>query len=287
MLRERALSAAVGIPAVFVLLFLDGLPALQNIPLLLLAAGIAAIGAEEVAVLLRGRGYAPAKWMGASLGPLPPLILYFKRPEYSDFVLLVLTLAIVFLVLTAFLTLIAEVAKRSWRALVDFALVAVGAGYVGGGLGVLLLLRYMDIGATVPWGTWPVMLIFLATWAMDAAAYLAGRRWGHHRLCPSVSPNKTVEGALFGLISSIVITAIFLTLATRFRHPWWSGAGIGLALGVAGEAGDLLESRFKRWVGVKDSGSLIPGHGGVLDRFDSLLLAAPVLYVILLVTLHG
>jgi phosphatidate cytidylyltransferase len=126
-----------------------------------------------------------------------------------------------------------------------------------------------------------VMLVFCATWAMDAAAYLAGRRWGHHHLAPKVSPAKTVEGAGFGLIASILITLIFLYLALPLQvHPLAAGV-IGLVLGMAGEAGDLLESRFKRWVGAKDSGDVIPGHGGVLDRFDSLMLAAPVLYLVL------
>ena len=282
MLRTRVLSAAVGIPAVLVLLFLDGLPRLQNIPLLLLAGGIAALGAEEAAVLLRGRGCAPPKWLGASLGPLVPLVVYFKRPAYSDAVLLVLTLLIVFLVLMAFLALIADVVKRSWRALRDFGLVVVAAGYIGGMLAILLLLRYLDTGARVPWGMWPVLLIFLATWAMDAAAYLAGRKWGRHRLCPAISPGKTIEGAIFGLISSMIITTAVLMLAVHPHPSVLAAEGIGLALGVAGEAGDLLESLFKRRVGAKDSGDIIPGHGGILDRFDSMLLAAPTLYLILL-----
>jgi phosphatidate cytidylyltransferase len=282
MLRTRVLSAAVGIPAVLVLLFLDGLPRLQNIPLLLLAGGIAALGAEEAAVLLRGRGCAPPKWLGASLGPLVPLVVYFKRPAYSDAVLLVLTLLIVFLVLMAFLALIADVVKRSWRALRDFGLVVVAAGYIGGMLAILLLLRYLDTGARVPWGMWPVLLIFLATWAMDAAAYLAGRKWGRHRLCPAISPGKTIEGAIFGLISSMIITTAVLMLAVHPHPSVLAAEGIGLALGVAGEAGDLVESLFKRRVGAKDSGDIIPGHGGILDRFDSMLLAAPTLYLILL-----
>jgi len=241
------------------------------------------MGAEEVGVLLHRRGYAPPKWLGASLGPLPPLVLYFHgaRPAYSDAILVVLTLTIVFLVLMAFLTLIADVVKRSWMALRDFALVVAGATYVGGALGLLLLLRYLRYDTSPPWGMWPVLLVFLCTWAMDAAAFLTGSRWGRHRLCPSVSPAKSVEGAVSGLLASIVISGVFLTLATHPRHPLLAAAAIGLALGVAGEAGDLLESRFKRWVGAKDSGDVIPGHGGVLDRFDSLLLAAPVLYLIL------
>jgi phosphatidate cytidylyltransferase len=117
---------------------------------------------------------------------------------------------------------------------------------------------------------------------MDAAAYLAGRKWGRHRLCPAISPGKTIEGALFGLISSMIITTAVLMLAVHPRPSVLAAEGIGLALGVAGEAGDLVESLFKRRVGAKDSGDIIPGHGGILDRFDSMLLAAPTLYLILL-----
>ena len=118
----------------------------------------------------------------------------------------------------------------------------------------------------------------LATWIGDSAAYLGGRRFGRHKLAPKVSPGKTFEGALFGLAGSALIAG--MTFASFGLGPWHLGLVAGGMLGIAGQLGDLSESFLKRQAGVKDSGTLIPGHGGILDRIDALLFAFPVALIL-------
>lgn len=125
-----------------------------------------------------------------------------------------------------------------------------------------------------------MLLLFCLIWATDTGAYYTGSSIGRHKLAPSISPNKTWEGTIGGLIVSFGVAALFkVTLLTDLT---WMDAGV-LALlgGVWGQLGDLLESAFKRGAGVKDSASLLPGHGGILDRFDSLIATAPAYYLYL------
>jgi phosphatidate cytidylyltransferase len=124
----------------------------------------------------------------------------------------------------------------------------------------------------------PLLWVAMACWAGDTGAYAAGKLFGKRKLCPELSPAKTVEGAIGALV-----WAVGLSLYWAPRYFTWSipvVVAIGIALAVCGILGDLLESAAKRWSGVKDSSQIFPGHGGAFDRFDSLLLAAPVLWVI-------
>ena len=146
-----------------------------------------------------------------------------------------------------------------------------GILYIGYTLGHFLRLRNQHDGALL------VLFVLLVTWAGDAAAYYVGKTWGSRPLAPRLSPNKTIEGFLGGLVVAPLIAWI--------GHLWFLPAVtpvdcliLGLLFTVLGLLGDLSESALKRQAGVKDSGSLIPGHGGVLDRVDSLLLNAPVFY---------
>ena len=136
----------------------------------------------------------------------------------------------------------------------------------------------------------PSLVAFLlcAVWAGDTVALYVGRAWGRHKLAPSLSPNKSWEGALGSVAGSLLATGILLGLANllaqwdsarlSFPDDAWYWLGLAVVVNVAAQVGDLAESALKRSAGVKDSGSLLPGHGGVLDRVDALLLAAPVLW---------
>lgn len=126
-----------------------------------------------------------------------------------------------------------------------------------------------------------VLTVILVTWIADSAAYLVGRSMGRRKLAPALSPNKTVEGALGGLAGAALVAMACFAL---FGLPGGlaAAAGTGVALGVAGQVGDLSESLMKRQAGVKDSGNLIPGHGGILDRVDALLFALPAGWMIAL-----
>ena len=122
--------------------------------------------------------------------------------------------------------------------------------------------------------------LLIATWAADVFAFFVGVRWGKRRLIPHVSPGKSVEGWLGGLVGAAVVTAAAAYfLVPEFLHPL-EAVLIGTLIGVAGPLGDLFESMVKRTFGAKDSSRIIPGHGGVLDRIDSLLFTVPLAHVL-------
>lgn len=142
---------------------------------------------------------------------------------------------------------------------------------------VPFLLAHLVMIRLLPQGTSWLFLIMLIVMTNDTAAYYIGSAFGKHRLYPAVSPNKSIEGALGGLLGSLCGTLI--AKFTFFPQLGIADALItALLVGIAGQVGDLFESLLKRSFGVKDSGSIIPGHGGVLDRLDSILFAAPVTY---------
>ena len=124
-------------------------------------------------------------------------------------------------------------------------------------------------------GRWLLLFVLLITWAGDTAAYFGGRALGRHALAPHLSPKKTWEGSFFSLVGSLLVSLIFVRWLSA---PWPYILGMAAVGNVAGQVGDLLESAYKRSAGVKDSGGLLPGHGGVLDRIDALILAIPVVW---------
>lgn len=134
-------------------------------------------------------------------------------------------------------------------------------------------------------GTGYMMLIFLCAWSSDTFAYFTGKFMGRHKLIPHVSPNKTVEGAAGGLIGSVVICSVYLyvlNITMDITSPWLLiGVLVGIAGGLFGQIGDLVASSIKRDTGVKDFGNIFPGHGGVMDRFDSVMFIAPVVFGII------
>ena len=127
-----------------------------------------------------------------------------------------------------------------------------------------------------------VLLALFIVWATDSGAYLVGRQYGRHKLMPTVSPNKTIEGSLGGILAAVVVTFIFALVDKSVALPYGRFMILLLAVvfSIAGQLGDLIESSIKRHFGVKDSGLFIPGHGGVLDRFDSLLLVFPMMHLL-------
>jgi phosphatidate cytidylyltransferase len=193
-----------------------------------------------------------------------------------------------------FIGLLALVALSSaiWRSGVDgrplaaTAITVLGALYCGGLLAHALFLRHLPGVTTATEGLLVVALPVVLTWSSDTFAYFTGRRFGRRKLIPSVSPGKTVEGAVGGVIGAMLVAAIFCTLAAG--RPYIPGPLVGALLGllvaVAAQVGDLAESLLKREAGVKDSGTLLPGHGGALDRLDSLFFTLPVAYYFLLLS---
>jgi phosphatidate cytidylyltransferase len=146
-----------------------------------------------------------------------------------------------------------------------------GFVYVPFLLGHLILIR--DFNSGITWTFFVLSVVF----AGDTAAYYVGKAIGRHRLCPSLSPGKTVEGAVGGLAANLLIGILFWQYWLP-EFSWRSCTVLVVLLGLLGQIGDLAESMLKRSVGLKDSGRLLPGHGGMLDRIDGLLFAAPALY---------
>ena len=156
-------------------------------------------------------------------------------------------------------------------------LLAAGLLYVGLALVALLWLR----GWTAVEGRWAVLFVVLVVWASDIGAYAAGRLLRGPKLAPALSPAKTWSGAVGGLVAAIIVGEL------AAAGPGMAAGMVAALLSVVCQAGDLLESGIKRHVGVKDSGRLIPGHGGLLDRLDGLLAAAPVAAIVVLASREG
>lgn len=153
----------------------------------------------------------------------------------------------------------------------DAAVALFGPLYIGLTLGTLVSTR------TLPSGEWLIVFIAVVTWASDIGAYYAGTLWGRHPLAPSISPKKSIEGLAGGLALAMgvaLLTQIWLVPQLTLLHALI----LGLLMTGTGLVGDLCESAMKRAVGVKDSGGILPGHGGMLDRLDSLLFTAPTFY---------
>ena len=117
-------------------------------------------------------------------------------------------------------------------------------------------------------------------WITDSGAYLIGRKLGKHKLAPHVSPNKTWEGSIGGSLVSVIVVGLYLAFSpVKFAYGLPIMLLLTVVLSVGGQIGDLIESAFKRHYGVKDSGKILPGHGGILDRFDSLLFVLPLMHL--------
>ena len=143
----------------------------------------------------------------------------------------------------------------------------------------LSLMCYIPIVGSDAWNPWMMVAYNFIIWANDVFAYLGGMSIGRHRLCERLSPKKSWEGFFGGIAGAVVMGIV---AARMLDGNMWVWAGLALVAAVSGVLGDLVESMFKRAAGVKDSGRLIPGHGGVLDRFDAMLLSAPFVFVYML-----
>ncbi len=266
-------------------------------PLAALLAIVSAVGAWEFYRIARGTGAHPLADVGIALAGLVPLAIHASylgiftvRPSLVALLVLVLLGATIWL------------RGVEGRPLGSAASTLLGVVYTAGMLGFAYAIRYHDsvagydvVGAKhlalgplsmriAPGG---VLLIFplIITWASDIGAYFTGRTIGGRKLIPSVSPGKTVSGAVGGLVASMLVSLLFarsvLVPAASLGFTPWGALVFGGIISVAAQVGDLFESLIKRDGGVKDSSRIIPGHGGVLDRVDSLLFVLPVAYLLL------
>jgi phosphatidate cytidylyltransferase len=268
MLRDRARSAAILVPPLLVAMWLGGwwIAAVVAVAVVL--------AAREAFWLLTAAGHASLSILGVMLAVVVALGDSVNQLSGGSGLLLA-ALGFVLVGIGALTRLDPR------EGLAVFVTTTFGALYVGLlGFIARLATSGAPVDAAAPLGVlgaeraW-IMSLVLVVWAFDTFAYFAGRRFGRRGFMPHISPSKTVEGVIGGAVAAAIVGAL---LVAAFGRPWLAGLGLGLLVGAAAQAGDLAESMLKRAAGAKDSGNLIPGHGGMLDRIDSFLFAAPVAY---------
>ena len=252
-----------------------------------LLAVAAALAANEYFGIAQAAGAAPFVGAGAALAGLVPLALHARR-------LGVFTGDLGTLAIVGLLILFALSIWRRWpggRPLGAVAVTAFGVAYTGVTLGYGYLLRYHPYAVGRTAGAALLALPLILTWTSDIGAYFVGRALGKRKLIPAVSPGKTVAGAVGALVLCMIVAWGYerwvlvpsATLALRPLVPALAATGallFGAVISIAAQVGDLAESLIKRESGVKDSSHLLPGHGGVLDRLDSLFFVLPVAYLV-------
>jgi len=273
--RERATSAAILVPVLLVVLALGGLALAGAVAL------ITVLAAREVFALLRSAGQPTLPLLGTVLAVCVVLDAAFPGVLEGSGLLLI-GIGIVLLAVASFAKADPRDGLSTWMA------TAFGALYVSM-LAFVLRLGHAapatpassPLAVLGPERGW-ILLLVLAVWAYDTGAYLVGRRFGRERFLTHISPSKTYAGLIGGVLATTLVVAVMLA---ALGQPAWHALLVGPLAALAAQAGDLAESMLKRAAGAKDSGTLIPGHGGMLDRVDSFLFAAPVL-TLYVVALH-
>jgi phosphatidate cytidylyltransferase len=284
-LTVRILVAAVGIPLVLALTLAGGFY------FLLFIAVVSGIALFEFYALSRARGARPQQVLGILLGLginamfSRGIVHLFGTGASAAIMTSASGVALLLLLFIPAIFLI-ELFRNAGSPLVNISTTIAGVAYVSLSLGALVGVRDLFAGTgltdndSYALGGYTVLAILAAIWVCDSAAYFAGRALGKHKLFPRVSPNKTWEGAVAGFLGAIVA----FVFAAQWALPYLGtvhAVACGAIVGSFGQLGDLAESLLKRDAGVKDSSAIIPGHGGVLDRFDSLILVSPILYLYL------
>ncbi len=268
---KRILTAIVLIVAVLALVLYAPLWAIA-----LFAAVVAALAAYEYRDLAHQKSvYIPLWWLLTATA-----LIFFFTVKLPDFELPVLSL------LTFILLAWSGFRAPLDRVLLDTALGLFSLIYVVYPLTLLPLIKAHEDGTGL------LLFLFVVVWSGDIFALYIGKNFGKRKLAPRLSPNKTWEGSLASVIGSVLCgmglyylgqyLTVHTTTALHIAIPAWQMVLLAIVLNIAAQLGDLLESAIKRGAGVKDSGTLLPGHGGILDRIDALLLAAPVLWYLLL-----
>lgn len=279
MLKKRLLTALWGIPLIILVIWFGepwlftafiaiwGLLAVIEFFRLVTALKIAPLYAFGVA------------WTLLFIVVRNPHLVPYIEPHF-DFNLVIPLLFTAGAVISLFALL---VRKQKFNAFPAWAWTFAGVVYVGWLLGHAVALREMPDGRE-----W-VFLALFCTFGSDTAAYFIGRAVGKHKLAPSISPGKTWEGTIGGLAGAVGISLLFLLptpVSLASQLTWWQATILGLLVSIFGQIGDLVESLFKRNVGAKDSGTLLAGHGGILDRTDSVVFAVVVVYYWVLCITH-
>lgn len=257
----RIVSAVLGIPLIIFISFMG------RTALTIALSVVTLIGIREFYNVFRKKGLIPFDITGMVWGALIIIATGIMGKNTVDIV----SIALIGCTMTCFFIMIL---KKSAR-ITELGITLLGIIYVALLLNILLQIYIGKSGEFFFW------LVFVLAWSEDTTAYFVGINLGKHKLCPSISPKKSVEGALGGLMGSIIGSLVFGYTASVYYgvdfRPFFYVL-LGVLGGSFAQLGDLSASLIKRYAGVKDYGNLIPGHGGILDRFDSILFTAPIVY---------
>jgi phosphatidate cytidylyltransferase len=269
-MNKRVISGALGAVFWLGLIFWGGLPYALSIVVLVVW------GIKEYTDLLKCQGFRPQTQVILFISLLLLAVIYIVTNypvlidgnplQHSERFLTLMLIVTFFIIFTNEL-----IGGTPEQGLVNAAVNLFGTVYIGFLFAYMLLLRYLP-GRD---GLFYVLFTVLVTWFNDTSAYFVGIKFGKHKLSPKISPKKSVEGSVAGLFGGLIAAVL---LGIIFKKPLLLMGLMGIIVVVGGQCGDLIESIIKRNAGVKDSGAFLPGHGGVLDRFDSLLTAAPLVY---------
>lgn len=259
-LRTRVTTAVVGL-AIFIPLILIG-----HLPLALAAIVLGIIAMSEILIMKKmflTSFAAIMSYIGVAIITMPQNWLSWLPSHFNR-----LTTFYVIVILILLHTVI----HKGRFSFDDAGVLVLGMLYIGMGFNAFVQARAVNF-ATLLYG-------MLIVWLTDSGAYIFGRQFGKHKLAPKVSPHKTIEGSVLGTVFATIVLAIYLV----FFHVGYDNYALMLVatfiLSIFGQFGDLIESALKRYYGVKDSGKILPGHGGILDRFDSMLMVMPALYLL-------
>ncbi|WP_225047476.1 phosphatidate cytidylyltransferase [Lacticaseibacillus kribbianus] len=258
-MKQRIITAVVAL-AIFIPILYWGGWSLE-----LAAAVLAVIGMSEI-FIMRKRIIMSLDFLLASIGVLLvtlPDHMFAWLPQFITRLDLIYVIVVLLLLHT--------VASKNKTTYDDAGIATLSLFYIGTGFHNLVAVRN-DAGLDT------LLFAMIIVWLTDSGAYFVGRAFGKHKLWPAISPNKTWEGSVGGNVVALIFAAIYLQFFPQV-YAFWPMMGIALFLSVIGSLGDLIESALKRYYGVKDSGKILPGHGGILDRFDSLLIVLPMLHL--------
>ncbi len=288
-LAQRVLVGVVAIPIILVLCLAGG-PYFFGF-----VAVVSAVALREFYGLAAAKGAKPLVAAGIVAGFVVNLSFYVQWPKQPPLLVVTMIAAVVLFSLW-------ELFRNDGSPLLNLSATFLGLLYVSLFFGTLIGIRQLFVPGAIPlarvvewggvsaafsstaqthrWGGYLVISVLVMIWICDSAAFHVGAPLGKHKLFPRVSPQKSWEGAIAGFVFAIAAAVAARYLVLGFL-PLGSAIVIGAIVGTIGQLGDLVESLFKRDAGVKDSSTLIPGHGGALDRFDSILLVSPCVYLYL------
>ena len=258
-MKQRVTTAIIALIIFIPLLIIGGTP----FNILVVAMGIVAM--TEFVSMKKLFVVSPAAFIryvaiASFLVPLTWLKILPKDESYMD----------LFFVFLLFLLAFSVISKNMFN-FDDAGALVLGAVYAGFGFHFMIQARTESL--------WMLLYALLIVWITDSGAYLIGRKIGKHKLAPKISPNKTWEGSIGGTLAAVVIVGVYVFfMKPYFKYNFALMLVLTLVFSIGGQFGDLIESAFKRHYGVKDSGKILPGHGGFLDRFDSLLFVLPLMH---------